>query len=77
MPRRMRDFKCRNSHITELYIDDETESLVCEICGETAVRVVSPSLIKLEGCTGSFPGAAMAWERKRAEKMRQEQKQNS
>jgi hypothetical protein len=31
-------------------------------------------MVKLEGVTGSFPGAAMQWERKRNEKMAQERK---
>jgi hypothetical protein len=29
---------------------------------------------QLEGITGAFPGAAMAWERKREQKMAQERK---
>jgi hypothetical protein len=31
-------------------------------------------MVKLEGVTGDFPGASMQWERKRAEKIKAEQK---
>jgi hypothetical protein len=34
-------------------------------------------MVKLEGVTGDFPGAAMQWERKRNEKIKAEQKANA
>jgi len=34
-------------------------------------------MVKLEGVTGDFPGAAMQWERKRAEKVAAERKQSA
>ena len=34
-------------------------------------------MVKLEGVTGDFPGAAMQWERKRAEKLAVERKQSA
>jgi hypothetical protein len=34
-------------------------------------------MVKLEGVTGDFPGAAMQWERKRNEKIKAEQKHNA
>ena len=78
MARRFFDFLCENSHKTEAFVDaDSTYTLSCSVCGCEAKRLVSAPMMKLEGITGSFPSAYDAWERKRAEKLVQERKQNS
>jgi hypothetical protein len=38
---------------------------------------MSSPMMKLEGCSGDYPTAADAWVRKRAEKLKVEQKANS
>lgn len=73
----MFDFVCENSHKTEALVDTEEYTVLCKECGSEATRVVSAPMMKLEGITGSFPSAYDAWERKRAEKLVQERKQNS
>lgn len=77
MPKRIFEFVCENGHITEAFVDTDTRTTDCRECGKTAERIISRPMVKLEGVTGEFPGAAMQWERKRAEKLKVEQKQNA
>lgn len=77
MARRFFDFLCENFHKTEALVDSEEYTILCKECGSKAKRTVSAPMMKLEGITGSFPSAYDAWERKRAEKLVQERKQNS
>lgn len=77
MPKRIFEFVCEHGHITEAFVDTETRTTDCPECGAPTERIVSRPMVKLEGVTGGFPGAAMQWERKRAEKIKVEQKQNA
>lgn len=77
MTRRIFEFLCENSHITEAFVDAEIRTTDCKECGKSAERIISRPMVQLEGVTGSFPGAAMRWEQKRAEKLKVEQKQNA
>lgn len=59
------DFQCTAcNHIDEKYIDNTTEYIECSLCNSKAVRKISAPTISLEGYSGSFPGAAAAWEKK-------------
>ena len=59
------DFKCTAcNHVDERYIDNNTEYTECSVCNGKALRMVSTPTISLEGYSGSFPGAAIAWEKK-------------
>ena len=71
------DFMCEDFHMFESFINSEDRALPCKICGEEAKRIISCPTIKLEGITGSFPGAAEKWARVRAEKLSQERKKNA
>ena len=71
------DFLCDEGHVTEALRDDSIRAISCPICGKDAVKAVSAPTIKLEGFTGAFPDAYDRWARVRAEKLKQEQKQNS
>lgn len=69
-------FKCRAADCANVF-DEYTEyttTLKCPRCGSVADKVITAPQIKLEGVTGSFPGAAMSWEKKRVEKLAQERK---
>lgn len=77
MARRMYEFKCEQSHITDKYVDESTQTVTCDTCGWEAKRIMSSPMMKLEGCSGDYPTAADAWVRKRAEKLKVEQKANS
>ena len=58
----------------KLTLTRNSEQPIVSVCGQPAIRIVSKPMVKLEGVTGDFPGAAMQWERKRNEKMAQERK---
>lgn len=77
MSKRIYEFICANDHITEAYIDSELRTTKCKVCDQAAIRIISRPMVKLEGVTGDFPGAAMQWERKRNEKIKAEQKANA
>ena len=77
MPKRMFEFACAEGHITERFVDTETRTTDCSVCGKLAERIISQPMVKLEGVSGAFPGAYHAWERKRTEKLKQEQKKNA
>lgn len=73
--KRIFEFLCSDGHISESLVDDSIRNAACKVCGKDAQRIVSSGMIKLEGITGSFPGAYDRWERVRAEKLKQERKQ--
>lgn len=73
----MRDFTCEDGHRTEKFVDSDTEQLECPVCGKPAYKQLSAARSKLEPYSGAFPGAYYAWNRMRAEKTKQEQKQKA
>jgi predicted nucleic acid-binding Zn ribbon protein len=79
MPKRLYEFQCvgEDAHVFEKFCDEDLKTAICPECGELSNRIISAVRSNLEGWSGNFPGAAMAWERKRAEKLKQERKQNS
>lgn len=75
--RRMYEFVCEDSHISEALMSSDVREVSCRMCGKKATRIVSAPATKLEPFTGSFPTAYSQWNRKRAEKLAIEQKQNA
>jgi len=73
---RMFDFVCENGHRTERLADYESVDLKCE-CGAITNRILSAPAIRLEGWSGSFPGAASKFDRIHREKLAAERKANS
>lgn len=71
---RVFDFLCPNDHLSESFVNSVTREINCPVCGQTALRQMSTPRVSLEGTTGAFPGAAMQWERKHAQKLKAEQK---
>lgn len=75
--KRMYEFVCGSCHrIAEKLTGYETVEVQCE-CGELAARKISAPSIKLEGWSGSFPGAANKFDRIHREKLNAERKANS
>lgn len=67
----MRDFLCDHcGKVTERLIDAKFLTIECPECQGDAVEQISMPTIKLEGITGSFPGAADRWARIREENAR-------
>lgn len=79
MAKRIFEFVCvgEEAHLFEKLTDADNRSVVCPHCGELSNRIVSTPRISLDGCSGDFPGAAIKWEKQRAEKLKVEQKKNS
>jgi putative FmdB family regulatory protein len=76
---RVFDFRCRRcDHVAEFFIDMATwregDDVPCPKCHGPAGRQIAAPRAQLEGITGAFPGAADAWERRRASHMAKEQK---
>lgn len=68
---KVREYECLNGHRNEQFVQDAGPQMIdCPVCSKPAVRVMSAPRAQLEGITGDFPGATMAWERKRAEKQK-------
>jgi putative FmdB family regulatory protein len=65
--KRIYEFQCVNGHITEKFCSFEDKQITCPVCESSASRIISAPSIALEGISGSFPGAAMKWERKHTE----------
>lgn len=77
MPRRLFEFECKNSHITEQFVDETVKVSQCRECDEMATRIISPTGIYLEPYSGLYPSAYDRWTRVRAEKLQQEKKRNA
>jgi hypothetical protein len=72
--RRIFDFQCAKGHITEKYVDDSVKVIQCPHCTNDASRLISAPRISLEGISGDFPGATMAWEKRRESHIKYERK---
>lgn len=73
----MYDFVCVCGQRTEELVVYETSEIPCGGCGGVALKTISAPAIKLEGWSGSFPGAANKFDRIHREKLAAEQKANS
>lgn len=80
---RVFDFECPNGHVFESFEDAETREIACRLCavvedaserGAVAVRQIATPRFALDGCSGDFPTAADAWEKRRVSHMKKEQK---
>jgi putative FmdB family regulatory protein len=68
------EFKC--SHCNHYFeeLTEYTKTYECPKCGKEADKIISSPNFYLEGITGSFPGAAMNWEKKHRDKLAEEKK---
>jgi len=75
--KRMYEFQC--SHCNHYFeeLTEYTQTLPCPKCSSNADKLISAPRAKLEGYSGSFPGAAAAWEKKHKQKLAEELKQNA
>ena len=74
MSKRIFEFVCAEGHLFDKLVDSECRTTHCRVCDKPAERIISTPMVKLEGVTGDFPGAAMQWERKRAQRIAAERK---
>lgn len=54
----------------------ERQTSECPECGDTCKMKLTAPTVALDPISGDFPGATMAWEKKREQKMKQEVKQD-
>jgi hypothetical protein len=79
---RVFDFKCEFcGQVTEEFVEADVAEIPCPArdgshprCGHSALRQIAAPRAQLEGLSGAFPGAAMAWERTRNSHMAKERK---
>lgn len=59
------DYKCVNNCDTvfEKFAGAEDKWQICPNCGVLAERVIPAPMVKLEGWSGSFPSAALRWDK--------------
>lgn len=58
------EFECTScSEVFEEYTEYKKET-ECPLCNSKALKLISTPRVSLEGYSGSFPGAAMAWEKR-------------
>ena len=59
------DFGCPScGHKFEALARSQDHTTECRECGKPADRLVSAVRCKLEGVSGDFPGAALAWDKR-------------
>jgi hypothetical protein len=77
--KRIYTFKCSKESCQHIYDDLVEYELThnCPRCGSSSNKVVNAPMFKLEGITGAYPTAYDAWERKRKQKLAEEQKRNA
>lgn len=74
--RLLRDFRCKEGHITERFIDSQIEEVECGECENKANRVLSVGTIMLDGTNPDFPGAYSKWANVREQRARITAKNN-
>ena len=69
--RTLRDFVCGDCGTrVEKLVSIEFHSIECDECQGTAMQQMGMPTVRLEGITGSFPGAAEKWARIREDNAR-------
>lgn len=69
--RTIRDFLCGTcGKVSEKLVDSDYHTIECPECHGDAIEQMSMPTVRLEGITGSFPGAADRWARIREDNAR-------
>lgn len=76
MAKRMFEHLCEAGHITEHYVDYETNIVPCGTCGTDASRIISVVRVALDGTDPIYVSAHERWAKVREDKAKQERKQN-
>ncbi len=70
---RVFDFRCPEGHVVERFVDAGVHTAMC-YCGATGRRVIAAPRAQLDATSGDFPGATMAWEKRRESHMAKERR---
>ena len=69
--RTIRDFLCGTcGKVSEKLVDSDYHTIECPECHGDAIEQMSMPTVRLDGITGSFPGAADRWARIREDNAR-------
>lgn len=68
------EFKCTKCENIEEELTEYKQESICSLCNSVSEKIISTPRITLEGYSGSFPGAAMAFDKKHRDKLKQERK---
>jgi len=71
------DFICPDGHVQEKFLDNKLKASKCDICGQGSVKKQAAIRFRLDGTSGDFPTASAAWERKRKEQLKLEEKREA
>jgi putative FmdB family regulatory protein len=76
--RTIRDFVCSHcGERSERLVDVQYQTIECPECHGDAVQQMGMPTVRLEGVTGSFPGAHEKWARIREDNAKIKARQNS
>jgi putative FmdB family regulatory protein len=68
------EFKCSSCEEVFEELTEYKKVSTCPSCGADADKIISTPRVSLEGLSGSFPGAAAAWEKKHKQQLIKETK---
>ena len=68
------DFKCEDGHVTEQFVNSDERQSPCRECGKPATRELCAPTVHLDPISGDFPGATIAWDKKRQQRIKLEKK---
>jgi putative FmdB family regulatory protein len=71
------EFRCSSCNYDFEELTEYVQVIPCPKCNANADKLISTPRVKLEGYSGSFPGAAAAWEKKHKQQLAKELKQNA
>jgi len=71
------DFQCPNGHKRERFVDNNLKTLQCDICDAEAHKVQASIRFQLDGVSGDYPTAADQWDKRRKQKLKEEEKINA
>jgi hypothetical protein len=74
MAKRIFEFRCAKGHVSDKYVDESVTVIQCPHCTNDASRIISTPRISLDGCSGHFPSASRAWEKRRESHIKYERK---
>lgn len=57
------DARCTSCDNVDEVFGKKGDAVRCSVCSSPSRAIISPVQCQLEGVTGSFPGAAIRWER--------------
>lgn len=58
------EFKCAECGLVHEEYTEYKQVSQCPSCNGEADKIISAPRVKLEGITGAFPGASLAWEKR-------------